>query len=65
MAGLAFDDGVASSGDIDIAMVKGANYPKGPLAWSDDIGHRTVRGVLKAVNRLVKDGRYECAVLFT
>ena len=64
-AGLAFDDGVASSGDIDIAMVKGANYPKGPLAWSDDIGHRTIRGVLKALNRLVKDGRYECAALFT
>ena len=63
-AGLAYDDGVASSGDIDIAMVKGANYPKGPLAWSDDIGHRTVRGVLKALNRLVTDGRYECAALF-
>ena len=63
-AGLLFSDNVATRKDIDIAMVKGANYPKGPLAWADDIGHRTVRGLLKAFNSTVSDGRYEPAPLF-
>jgi 3-hydroxybutyryl-CoA dehydrogenase len=29
---------VASRDDIDLAMTKGVNYPKGLLAWADDIG---------------------------
>lgn len=63
-AGFAFEDGVAGCADIDIAMMKGANYPKGPFAWSDDIGHRTHRGVLKAFNRVFPGGRYKCASAF-
>ena len=63
-AGFAFEEGVASRKDIDIAMMKGANYPKGPLGWSDDIGHRTIRGVLKALNRVFPSGRYKCAPTF-
>lgn len=63
-AGLAYAEGVASSADIDIAMVTGTNYPRGPLAWADDIGHRTVRGLLKELNNNVGDGRYEPAPLF-
>lgn len=58
-AALALSDGVASRRDIDTAMVKGANYPKGPLAWADDVGCRTVRGLLKLLNEIVADGRYE------
>ena len=63
-AGLAYSDGVASGDDIDTAMINGTNYPKGPLAWADEIGHRTVRGVLKGLNGSVTDGRYEPAPLF-
>jgi len=63
-AGLLLSEDVASRKDIDIAMVKGANYPKGPLAWADDIGHRTVRGLLKGLNSAVSDGRYEPSPLF-
>ena len=63
-AGLAFSGGVASGADIDIAMVKGTNYPKGPLAWADDIGHRTVCGLFRALNDVVEDQRYEPAPLF-
>jgi len=63
-AGLAYSGGVASSDDIDIAMTQGTNYPNGPLAWSDDIGHRTVRGVLNGLNKHVGDGRYTPAPLF-
>ena len=29
---------VASPADIDVAMVRGMNYPKGLLAWCDEIG---------------------------
>ena len=29
---------IASATDIDLAMTKGVNYPKGPLAWADAIG---------------------------
>lgn len=63
-AGLAYSQGVAGSDDIDLAMIKGTNYPRGPLAWADEIGHRTVRGVLKGLNGIVGDGRYESAPVF-
>jgi 3-hydroxybutyryl-CoA dehydrogenase len=63
-AGLALDEGVASAGDIDTAMIKGTNYPKGPLAWAEEIGPRTVRGVLRALNDSVADRRYEPARVF-
>ena len=63
-AALALSDGVASREDIDIAMTKGTKYPMGPLAWADKIGLRTVRGVLKALNGNVSDGRYEPAPWF-
>jgi 3-hydroxybutyryl-CoA dehydrogenase len=63
-AALALSDRVASREDIDIAMTKGTNYPIGPLTWADKIGLRTVRGVLKALNGKVSDGRYEPAPWF-
>ena len=56
-AALALDEGVASREDIDIAMQKGTNYPKGPLAWTDEIGPRTVRGLLKGLSETVAPGR--------
>ncbi len=62
-AGWAYSLGVATSDDIDTAMIKGTNYPKGPLAWADEIGHRTVRGVLKVLNEVAGDNRYEPAPL--
>jgi 3-hydroxybutyryl-CoA dehydrogenase len=30
--------GVASAHDIDLAMTKGVNYPRGLLAWADELG---------------------------
>ena len=52
-AGFAYSEEVASSGDIDLAMEKGTNYPKGPLAWADQIGHGTVARVLRSLNEVV------------
>jgi len=38
--------GVADADAIDLAMQKGVNYPRGPLAWADVIGAVAVRDVL-------------------
>src|SRR5215217_1121321 len=35
---LALGEGVASAEDIDEAMKLGANYPKGPFEWAEEIG---------------------------
>ena len=37
-AHLALSEGVATAEDIDRAMKLGANYPKGPFAWTNEIG---------------------------
>lgn len=42
----AVQQGIASAGDIDLAMRRGVNYPEGPLAWADRIGAAKVREVL-------------------
>lgn len=63
-AGLALGEEIATAADIDTAMLKGTNYPKGPLAWADEIGHRNIRGLLKALNTDCADGRYAPAAIF-
>jgi 3-hydroxybutyryl-CoA dehydrogenase len=35
---LSLSEGVATAEDIDRAMKLGANYPKGPFEWADEIG---------------------------
>ena len=42
----AVNQGVATPADVDVAMRKGVNYPRGPLAWADDVGLETVHKVL-------------------
>ena len=34
----AVNQGVCSAAAVDIAMQKGVNYPRGPLAWADAVG---------------------------
>ncbi len=40
---------VADAADLEVAMTKGVNYPKGLLAWGDEIG---VRAVLQRIGAL-------------
>ena len=54
----ALQQGVASAADIDAAMVKGANYPVGPLAWSDALGSGRLVSILDALALAAPDGRY-------
>ena len=43
---------IASKEDIDLAMTKGVNYPKGLLAWADEIG---IDNVLKQLEELYNE----------
>jgi 3-hydroxybutyryl-CoA dehydrogenase len=42
----AVNQGVATVADVDTAMRKGVNYPRGPLAWADELGIETIQKVL-------------------
>jgi len=52
---------IASAKDIDKAMTKGVNYPKGLLAWADEIGiHWCVEKLDELYNEYHED-RYRCS----
>ena len=54
---------VASGKDIELAMMKGVNYPRGLLAWGDAIGPSNVLARLDALHRETGDDRYRASVL--
>lgn len=54
---------VASAEDIDLAMTKGVNYPKGLLAWSNEIGISRVLNQLQELFELYGEDRYRPNVL--
>ncbi|GIV57204.1 MAG: hypothetical protein KatS3mg042_0117 [Rhodothermaceae bacterium] len=49
---------VAAPADIDLAMTKGVNYPKGLLRWADELGLKTVLGWLEALREEYEEERY-------
>ena len=54
---------IASKKDIDLAMTKGVNYPKGLLQWADEIG---IPKCVKRIEKLYKkygEDRYRCSPL--
>jgi 3-hydroxybutyryl-CoA dehydrogenase len=55
--------GIASKQDIDIAMTKGVNYPKGLLAWADEIGLSKITLILDTLYEDYKEDRYRVSVL--
>jgi 3-hydroxybutyryl-CoA dehydrogenase len=54
---------VATRDDIDTAMTKGVNYPKGLLKWADEIGIETVVARLDAMFDDYRESRYRCSPL--
>lgn len=50
--------GVATPADIDVAMVKGVNYPRGLLAWAEELGYRVVLERLEALQAEYGEDRY-------
>jgi 3-hydroxybutyryl-CoA dehydrogenase len=55
--------GVATPAAIDLAMHRGVNYPRGPLAWGDVIGATTVRDVLANLAAHYGEDRYRISPL--
>lgn len=49
---------VASAEDIDLAMTKGVNYPKGLLHWCDELGVDNVVQQLSALKDFYEEDRY-------
>ena len=50
--------GVASPRDIDLAMTKGMNYPKGPLSWSNELGLGAVLRSMTELQHQFGEDRY-------
>jgi len=57
----ALGEGVGSAADIDTGMVLGLNYPRGPLAWADEIGLDHVLAVLDGLWEEYREERYRAA----
>ncbi|HMX39598.1 MAG TPA: 3-hydroxyacyl-CoA dehydrogenase NAD-binding domain-containing protein [Saprospiraceae bacterium] len=55
--------GIASRDDIDLAMTQGVNYPKGLLAWADEIGIEKVVQKLDSLYVEYLEDRYRCCRL--
>lgn len=49
---------IASKTDIDLAMTKGVNYPKGLLKWADEIGLESVLNQLEDLFHEYGEDRY-------
>ncbi|WP_405211020.1 3-hydroxyacyl-CoA dehydrogenase NAD-binding domain-containing protein [Dokdonia sp. Asnod2-E02] len=54
---------VASAEDIDNAMTKGVNYPKGLLAWADEKGISWCVQKMDALYDEYREDRYRCSPL--
>jgi len=59
----AVNQGVCSAPAADAAMRLGVNYPKGPLAWADDVGLKAIRDVLANLGTSYGEDRYRISPL--
>jgi len=55
--------GVASPADVELAMTKGVNYPKGLLAWGDEYGPARLVARLEALRDEYQEERYRVSPL--
>lgn len=56
--------GIATKEDIDLAMTKGVNYPKGLLKWADEIGIEKISETLEKLYLEYCEDRYRPSVMF-
>ncbi len=54
---------VANAKDIDLAMTKGVNYPKGLIEWGSEIGLKNVLNELERLRNEYNEDRYRANVL--
>jgi 3-hydroxybutyryl-CoA dehydrogenase len=50
--------GVANDEDLELAMQKGVNYPKGLLSWGKEIGYATISETLQNLYEEYQEERY-------
>ncbi len=55
--------GIASADDIDTAMTKGVNYPRGLLQWAREWGYAACVKVLDELYDTYREDRYRCSPL--
>jgi 3-hydroxybutyryl-CoA dehydrogenase len=60
-ASFALGEGIGSAQDVDAGMVHGLNYPRGVLAWADEIGLDHVVELLEALHAELGEERYRVA----
>ncbi len=54
---------IATRDDIDLAMTKGVNYPKGLLKWADELGLEKVLNTLQNLQEEYGEDRYRPSAL--
>ena len=52
---------IASKKDLDLAMTKGVNYPKGLLKWADELGIKWCVEKLDSLYDEYREDRYRCS----
>ncbi|AJW64618.1 3-hydroxyadipyl-CoA dehydrogenase [Elizabethkingia miricola] len=57
--------GIASDEDIELAMQKGVNYPKGLLSWGQEIGYKTISETLQNLYNKYQEERYRQSPLLS
>ena len=55
--------GIASAEDVDTAMLKGVNYPKGLLIWAEEWGLQKVVSIIDGLRDTYGETRYRCSPL--
>jgi 3-hydroxybutyryl-CoA dehydrogenase len=55
--------GIASERDVELAMTKGVNYPKGLIGWGKEIGLANVLSILDVLHQRFGDDRYRASAL--
>jgi len=55
--------GICSQEDADTAVCLGLNYPKGLLAWGNEIGYNTIVGQLERLQETYQEERYRVCPL--
>ncbi len=53
---------IASAEDLDTAMTKGVNYPKGLIEWGQEIGVYDCAEEMDALYHIYKEDRYRCSL---
>lgn len=59
----AVNTGVCSTEAADLSMLKGVNYPRGPLAWADALGVPVVVAALRNLQACYGEDRYRVSPL--